>query len=74
MLSPFPGMDPYLENDDHFRRFHNKFLLSIEEIVNPLLPEAYFADTGVRLWIFEENERREAYVEIFRDQEHEVNW
>ena len=31
MASPFPGMDPYLENTDFWKGFHNGFIHYVQE-------------------------------------------
>jgi Protein of unknown function (DUF4058) len=51
MLSPFPGMDPYLEHPDVFPDFHDSFVTYLREAVQPNLPEPYYAAIGRRAWI-----------------------
>ena len=46
MPSPFPGMDPYLESPEYFPGLHDKFILYIEEFLQPSLPASYFANRG----------------------------
>src|SRR5207302_4244819 len=43
MPSPFPGMDPYLENTDFWEGFHNGFMHYVQEDLQPRLPENYVA-------------------------------
>ncbi len=50
MPSPFPGMDPYLEHPRWFHGFHNILITYIQEQLQPLLPEAYYAQGGQRVW------------------------
>ncbi len=47
MESPFPGMDPFLEDADHWRGFHNLLAAEILRRLNPLLVPKYYADIEV---------------------------
>ena len=51
MPSPFPGMDPYLEDADMFPSLHGNLVFAIQELLQPRLPEPYFAKTGERVWV-----------------------
>ena len=51
MPSPFPGMDPYLEHPRWFHGFHNGLIIHLQEQLQPLLPDAYYAQTGQRVWL-----------------------
>ncbi len=51
MTSPFPGMDSFLEAAEFFPSLHAKLIIYLEEALQPLLPEPYFAQTGERTWI-----------------------
>jgi hypothetical protein len=51
MPSPFPGMDPYLESPRWFHEFHNNLITYLEEQLQALLPEAYYAQSGQRVWL-----------------------
>lgn len=51
MLSPFPGMDPYLENSSVFPDFHDRFVTHLSEAIQPGLPEPYYAALGRRAWV-----------------------
>ncbi len=51
MPSPFPGMDPFLEHADRFPGFHDRFITYLSELLQPKLPEPYYADGGRRAWI-----------------------
>jgi hypothetical protein len=58
MPSPFPGMDPYLENPDVFPNLHDKLIVHLEEAIQPLLPEPYYAKGSQRIWLeFQEASR-----------------
>lgn len=51
MQSPFPGMDPYLENRLIFPDFHDGFIFCLREAIQPSLPEPYYAALGRRAWV-----------------------
>lgn len=48
MPSPFPGMDPYLENPEIWRGFHQSFAVEFTGQLNPVVGPKYFADIEVR--------------------------
>jgi Protein of unknown function (DUF4058) len=41
MASPFPGMNPYLENPAFWSEFHNLLISSISQTLNPILRPKY---------------------------------
>jgi hypothetical protein len=41
MRSPFPGMNPYLEQDDVWRDFHERFLPAAAEVIGAQVQPAY---------------------------------
>jgi hypothetical protein len=51
MPSPFPGMDPFLENRLIFPDFHDGFVAYLREAIQPSLPEPYYAALGRRVWV-----------------------
>jgi len=51
MPSPFPGMDPYLEDSIVFPDFHDGFVAYLREAIQPVLPEPYYAALGRRAWV-----------------------
>lgn len=51
MPSPFPGMDPFLEHPDHFPTLHGSLVFCIQEALQPLLPEPYYAKMNQRVWL-----------------------
>ena len=57
MPSPFPGMDPYLEDSAVWPDFHNSFIAYLREALNAVLPAPLFCSIGNRVYI-EESERR----------------
>ncbi len=48
MPSPFPGMDPYLEDPAIWPDFHNRLAERISEVLNHKLPEPYYAQLETR--------------------------
>ena len=51
MPSPFPGMDPYLEDAIVFPDFHDGFVTYLRESIQSVLPEPYYAALGRRAWV-----------------------
>ena len=48
MPSPFPGMDPYLEDSDIWPGFHHRLANELADRLNPLIGPKYYADIEVR--------------------------
>lgn len=53
MPSPFPGMDPYLEDPEVFPDLHDGLIAELRATLNQVLPEPYYAGLASRLWIDE---------------------
>src|SRR4051812_27343466 len=51
MPSPFPGMDPYLEEPAVWPGFHNKFINEVEVALTHLLLPKYFARSEERVYV-----------------------
>ena len=51
MPSPFPGMDPFLEHPSIFPDFHDRFVSYISELLQPHMPQPYYAALGRRAWV-----------------------
>ncbi len=66
MPSPFPGMDPYLENPEIFPDFHDSIITYLREVVQARLPAPYFAALGRRVWIEVSRRSIGADVEVRR--------
>lgn len=49
MPSPFPGMDPYLEDPAFWPDFHHTFIGCWREVIADLLPDSYDARIGERV-------------------------
>jgi hypothetical protein len=55
MPSPFPGMDPYLEDPAVWSDFHGTFLMAIRAELNRRLPPHYVARWDRYVWIDDSN-------------------
>ncbi len=53
MGSPFPGMDPYLEEPAYWPDFHYRFINSWADALTAILPEQYEANLGERVYLIE---------------------
>lgn len=51
MPSPFPGMDPFLEQPEIFPDLHDSMIVALRESLNARLPEPYYAKIGRRVWV-----------------------
>ena len=51
MPSPFPGMDPYLENPDWFPDLHGSLITMMKGTLQRSLPESYYAQSSQRVWV-----------------------
>lgn len=47
MASPFPGMDPYLEDKEHWSGFHHHLAEELLRQLNPLIVPKYYAEVEV---------------------------
>src|SRR5438105_3302089 len=66
MPSPFPGMDPFLENPAIFPDLHDSLIIYLREAINAQLQEPYFATTGERTWIAASQRYIEPDVNLLR--------
>jgi Protein of unknown function (DUF4058) len=66
MPSPFPGMDPFLENPGIFSDFHDSFITYLRENIQANLPPAYYAALGRRIWIEASRRSIEPDVHVLR--------
>src|SRR5207237_10763399 len=72
MPSPFPGMDPYLEDARYWAVFQHQFVACLYQILLPGLVDRYRARVGQRLYVTEvplftsvlREEHVEEYIEI----------
>ncbi len=54
MPSPFPGMDPYLEDPGFWQGFHTTFLTAMRAAITPMLPPGLYAEVEQHIWFREE--------------------
>jgi hypothetical protein len=54
MPSPFPGMDPYLEEPHGWLGFHNSFVVTLGYALNDVLPQQYRAEVDQRVMLVED--------------------
>jgi hypothetical protein len=53
MPSPFPGMNPYLEQSQIWLDFHNTFLINLRETLSPQLLPRYFVRVEEHVYLHE---------------------
>ncbi len=64
MPSPFPGMDPWLEDPAIFPDLHDSLIFLIKKSLNSQLPAGYYATTKTIVWVTDD-QRRDADVSAF---------
>ena len=64
MPSPFPGMDPYLEDREIFPNLHHSLIFLMMEVLNHALPRGYVAGSATRVWVDRETQS-EPDVSVF---------
>src|SRR5436305_13826433 len=72
MPSPFPGMDPYLEDEKLWSNFHHQLVSCLYQVLLPSLVDSYRARVGQRHYVTEfalftsiiREEHHEEYIEI----------
>ncbi|MBW4510473.1 MAG: DUF4058 family protein [Scytonematopsis contorta HA4267-MV1] len=50
MPSPFPGMDPYLEQAVFWSSFHSRFIVAIADAIEPQLSSQYYVEVETRTY------------------------
>ena len=51
MPSPFPGMDPYLEDAAYWSGFHTRFIVAVSAAISHALPKGYYAEVEQHVWL-----------------------
>ncbi len=64
MLSPFPGMDPYLEQPTFWPSFHSKFVVAMADAIESQLSAPYYVEVETRSYLHHEETVNERYLEI----------
>jgi hypothetical protein len=62
MPSPFPGMDPYLEDPIGWPDVHQRLITTIGTVLNSMLPPHYLARIGERLYVVQPE--RSIYADV----------
>ena len=64
MPSPFPGMDPYLEDPAHWSGVHRQIISEIQADLNSRLQPRYCVAVEERVYISDAGEIREPYLRV----------
>jgi hypothetical protein len=64
MHSPFPGMDPYLEEPGGWAGVHDALIAIMREMLNRQLGPGFIADGGTSVYILSPEERRWMYPDV----------
>jgi Protein of unknown function (DUF4058) len=56
MPSPFPGMDPYLEDQGYWKELHTKFLNGVQDALSERVPDSYEVRLEERLSLIYETD------------------
>jgi hypothetical protein len=67
MPSPFPGMDPYLEDEALWPVFHHQLVMCLYQILLPGLVDRYRARVGQRHYLTEQA----LFTSVVREEHHE---
>ncbi|VTT96965.1 Uncharacterized protein OS=Rivularia sp. PCC 7116 GN=Riv7116_3947 PE=4 SV=1: DUF4058 [Gemmataceae bacterium] len=51
MPSPFPGMDPYLEDPAFWSGFHTRYVVALSASLTRVLPKGYYAEVEQHVWL-----------------------
>src|SRR5262245_60494544 len=65
MRSPFPGMDPYLENPGRWRGVHALLISAIRTNLNRRLGRRFVADADATVYSVAAEDRRWVYPDVF---------
>jgi len=65
MRSPFPGMDPYLENPSRWAGVHGLLISAIRADLNRRLGRRFVADADTTVYVVAAEDRRWVYPDVF---------
>lgn len=65
MRSPFPGMDPYLENPGRWAGVHNGLIAAIRADLNRHIRPRFVADADATVYVIAAEDRRWVYPDVF---------
>ena len=63
MPSPFPGMDPYLEQPTFWSSFHSRLIVALADVLAPQLRPNYYVEVETRVYT-DTADIKERYLEI----------
>lgn len=72
MRSPFPGMDPYLENPGRWAGVHGLLISAIRVELNRRLGRRFVADADATVYIVTPEDRRWVYPDVFVVETHQA--
>ena len=55
MPSPFPGMDPYLEQSAYWSSFHSRLIVGLADAVESMLNKQYYVEVETRTYLSEDD-------------------
>ncbi|WP_325052262.1 DUF4058 family protein [Dulcicalothrix desertica] len=64
MPSPFPGMDPYLEQPTFWSSFHSRLIVAIADAIEPQLSSEYYVEVETRTYQTMSVSVNERYLEV----------
>src|SRR5437870_5620456 len=53
MPSPFPGMNPFLEQDEAWTDFHQSFIIALRDALSPQVSPEYVVKVEARIYVHE---------------------
>src|SRR4051794_34450111 len=66
MPSPFPGMNPYLEQPDAWSDFHHRFIVAASDAIGPQVRPAYIVKIDQNVFVQEpEEEEYQVRPDVF---------
>lgn len=60
-LSPFPGMDPFLEDKERWSSVHARLIVSISDLLTEKVSPRYFVNIEERVYVLAPDETRERF-------------
>lgn len=65
MQSPFPGMDPYLEEPGGWKGVHGRLIAILGELLNRDLGPSFIADGDTRVYVVAPSERQWIFPDLY---------
>src|SRR5215217_5217984 len=62
MPSPFPGMNPYLEQDDVWQDFHQRFITELAKALGAQVRPAYIVKIEERVYVRELSSEERSFI------------